>query len=80
MGSVLEFPSVKSIPSSDYKFTSKEILLDEWKERNQIIADTFNTMSVFEKKQTIDVVLLMNDELYEMCLELKAKLKEKGID
>ena len=57
---------------------SKEFLLEYWKERNQILSDTFNTLSVYKKQETLDVVLTINNELYELILDLKAKLKLKG--
>ena len=49
----------------------EQTLLDSWKSRNQIISDGFVTMSVWEKQNILDTILLMNNELYELCLQLK---------
>ncbi len=54
---------------------SKEFLLEYWKERNQVISDEFHKNSVYQKQETLDIVLNINNDLYELVLELKSKLK-----
>lgn len=53
---------------------SKEFLLDYWKERNEIIASTFMSLSVYEKQSILETVLSINNELYETVLKLKGKI------
>lgn len=67
MGSVIDlFPEKTPIPS-----ISK---LDFWKGRNEIISRDFHTFSVFQKQETLDTVLLINNQLYELILKLKGEI------
>ena len=67
MGSVIDlFPEKVTIPS-----ISK---LDFWKGRNEIISRDFNTFSVFQKQETLDTVLDINNKLYQLILELKGEI------
>jgi hypothetical protein len=54
---------------------SKEFLLEYWKERNKTISESFPQNSVYQKQETLDIILNINNDLYELVLELKAKLK-----
>lgn len=51
-----------------------EEALAYWLTRNEIISKSFVTSSVWEKQQTLDTVLKINNELYELVLKLKGKL------
>lgn len=53
---------------------SKEFILEYWKERNEIIASTFMSLSVYEKQSILETVLSINNELYETVLKLKGKI------
>jgi ribosomal protein L16 Arg81 hydroxylase len=57
---------------------SKEFLLEYWKERNKVISDEFHKNSIYQKQETLDIVLNISNDLYELVLELKEKLKMKG--
>lgn len=57
---------------------SKEFLLEYWKERNKVISDEFHKNSVYQKQETLDIVLTINNDLYALVLELKEKLNFKG--
>ena len=48
--------------------------LDFWVGRNEIISRDFNTFSVFQKQETLDTVLLINNQLYELILKLKGEI------
>lgn len=48
--------------------------LDFWKGRNEIISRDFHTFSVFQKQETLDTVLTINNQLYELVLKLKGEL------
>jgi len=69
---ILEFKPrdvVKEIEAQD--IIPDNVMLDYWKERNEVISRTFPTLSVWEKQDTLDIVLEMNSQLYELCLQLK---------
>ena len=67
MGSVIDlFPEKATIPN-----ISK---LDFWKGRNEIISRDFHTFSVFQKQETLDTILLINNQLYELILKLKGEI------
>lgn len=67
MGSVIDlFPEKATIPS-----ISK---LDFWIGRNEIISRDFNTFSVYQKQETLDTVLHINNQLYQLILELKGEI------
>lgn len=53
---------------------SEQTLLEFWKERNIIISEGFSTMSVYQKQETLDAVLKVNNDLYEMVLKLKGEI------
>jgi hypothetical protein len=53
---------------------SEQTLLEFWKERNIIISEGFSTMSVYQKQDTLDAVLKVNNDLYEMVLKLKGEI------
>jgi hypothetical protein len=53
---------------------SEQTLLEFWKERNNIISEGFSTMSVYQKQETLDAVLKVNNDLYEMVLKLKGEI------
>lgn len=53
---------------------SEQTLLEFWKERNQIISEGFHTCSVFEKQQTLDLILGINNQLYELVLTLRGEI------
>lgn len=48
--------------------------LDFWKGRNEIISRDFHTFSVHQKQETLDTVLRINNELYQIILELKGEI------
>lgn len=67
MGSVIDmFPEKTTIPN-----ISK---LDFWRGRNLIISESFHTSSIYEKQTTLDTVLQINNELYELVLKLKGEI------
>lgn len=69
---ILEFKPrdiVKEIEAID--IVPVNVQLKYWKERNEVISKTFPTCSVWEKQEVLDTVLMMNNELYELCLQLK---------
>lgn len=70
MGSVIDlFPKKPSdIPTVEVD------PLTYWKLRNDLISESFHTFSIHEKQNTLDTVLQMNNELYEMILKLKGEI------
>jgi len=67
MGSVIDlFPEKATIP-----IISK---LDFWRGRNEIISRDFHSFSVYQKQETLDTVLTINNQLYELVLKLKGEL------
>jgi hypothetical protein len=69
---ILEFKPrdiVKEIEAIDV--VPVNVQLEYWKERNEVISSTFATLSPYEKQETLDIVIAMNNELYELCLQLK---------
>lgn len=66
-------------PKKNFKISEilvpKEDLLAYWKERNKLISDDFHKSSVFQKQETLDVVLAINNDLYELVLKLKEKMQ-----
>jgi len=79
MGTIIDLfpPNVKqgkSCKLSDPKAT-KEELLAYWKEKNDVISDEFHKFSVFDKQKTLDTVLEINWELYNLVLKLREQIK-----
>lgn len=80
MSIILEFPKcVKKVNVQETKeLTYKEaqdMLMAEWNERNQVISEQFCTMSVWQKQETLDVLLQMNSDLYKIIIEMKGKVE-----
>lgn len=79
MGTLLEFPKKEgqtSLPLDKVLFEeTPEVLLSEWIARNKVISEEFHKHSVYQKQDILDTVLRMCDDLYEMNLKLKGKLK-----
>jgi hypothetical protein len=48
--------------------------LDFWVGRNEIISRDFHTFSVYQKQETLDTVLDINNKLYQLILELKGEI------
>lgn len=48
--------------------------LDFWIGRNEIISRDFHTFSVHQKQETLDTVLNINNQLYELILTLKGEI------
>lgn len=48
--------------------------LDFWIGRNEIISRDFHTFSAFQKQETLDTVLNINNQLYKLVLELKGEI------
>ena len=48
--------------------------LDFWIGRNEIISRDFHTFSVYQKQETLDTVLDINNKLYQLILELKGEI------
>lgn len=67
MGSVIDLFPDKHVEHNVSK-------LDFWKGRNLIISRDFHTFSVFQKQETLDTVLNINNQLYELVLTLKGEL------
>lgn len=70
MGSVIDLFPKKSIG----EITVEVDPLTYWKLRNDLISESFHTFSIHEKQNTLDTVLQMNNELYEMILKLKGEI------
>lgn len=64
---------IDMFPKKHVAETGEEALA-YWLSRNKIISESFVTSSVWEKQQTLDTVLKINNELYELVLKLKGKL------
>lgn len=72
MGSVIDmFPEKVSVGSPVEHTISK---LDFWRGRNEIISRDFHTFSVYQKQETLDTVLDINNKLYQLILELKGEI------
>ena len=72
MGSVIDmFPEKTSVDKSVEHTISK---LDFWRGRNEIISRDFHTFSVYQKQETLDTVLDINNKLYQLILELKGEI------
>lgn len=72
MGSVIDmFPEKVSADNSVEHTISK---LDFWIGRNEIISRDFHTFSVYQKQETLDTVLDINNKLYQLILELKGEI------
>lgn len=72
MGSVIDmFPEKVSVDKSVEHTISK---LDFWIGRNEIISRDFHTLSVYQKQETLDTVLDINNKLYQLILELKGEI------
>lgn len=67
MGSVIDM-----FPKKDPEHTISK--LDFWIGRNEIISRDFHTFSVYQKQETLDTVLLINNQLYELILKLKGEI------
>lgn len=67
MGSVVDLFPEKPVEHSISK-------LDFWVGRNEIISRDFHTFSVFQKQETLDTVLTINNQLYELILKLKGEI------
>lgn len=65
------FPKKEVLDKSVEHTISK---LDFWIGRNEIISRDFNTFSVYQKQETLDTVLLINNQLYELILKLKGEI------
>lgn len=80
MSIILEFPkcvkkvSVQETKELTYK-EAQDVLMAEWNERNQVISEQFCTMSVWQKQETLDVILQMNSDLYKIIIEMKGKVE-----
>lgn len=48
--------------------------LDFWVGRNEIISRDFHSFSVYQKQETLDTVLTINNQLYELILKLKGEI------
>lgn len=48
--------------------------LDFWKGRNEIISRDFHTFSIYQKQETLDTILNINNQLYESVLTLKGEI------
>lgn len=73
MGTITEMFPKK--PDTDKSVDHTISKLDFWIGRNEIISRDFNTFSVFQKQETLDTVLLINNQLYELILKLKGEIK-----
>jgi len=72
MGTITElFPKKEVVDKSVEHTISK---LDFWIGRNEIISRDFHTFSVYQKQETLDTVLTINNQLYELVLKLKGEL------
>lgn len=45
-----------------------------WKQRNETIAETFYTLSVYQKQEMVESLLEMNYDLCKLVLKLKGEL------
>lgn len=70
--SVIEMFPKKSGTDKSVEHTISK--LDFWIGRNEIISRDFNTFSVYQKQETLDTVLLINNQLYELILKLKGEI------
>ena len=48
--------------------------LDFWVGRNEITSRDFHSFSVYQKQETLDTVLHINNQLYQLILELKGEI------
>lgn len=67
MSEVIELFPKKTIKSD-------QTLLEFWLERNEIISSGFSTMSVYQKQETLDAVLKVSNDLYEIVLKLRGEI------
>ena len=65
------FPEKVSAGNSVEHTISK---LDFWRGRNEIISRDFHQFSVYQKQETLDTILTINNQLYEMVLQLKGEI------
>lgn len=86
MSIILEFPKVSVLKTTNVKYSDKtvkevtykeaqDMLMAEWNERNEVISEQFCTMSVWQKQETLDVILQMNSDLYKIIIEMKGKVE-----
>ncbi len=67
MGSVIDLFPDKHVEHNISK-------LDFWKGRNEIISRDFHTFSIYQKQETLDTILNINNQLYELVLTLKGEI------
>lgn len=67
MGSVIDLFPDKPVQHNISK-------LDFWIGRNEIISRDFHTFSIYQKQETLDTVLNINNQLYELILTLKGEI------
>lgn len=70
--SVIEMFPKKEVTDKSVQHTISK--LDFWKGRNEIISRDFHTFSVYQKQETLDTVLDINNKLYQLILELKGEI------
>lgn len=61
-------------PDADKSVDHTISKLDFWIGRNEIISRDFHTFSVYQKQETLDTVLDINNKLYQLILELKGEI------
>lgn len=70
--SVIEMFPKKEVADKSVEHTISK--LDFWIGRNEIISRDFNTFSVYQKQETLDTVLNINNQLYQLILEIKGEI------
>lgn len=70
--SVIEMFPKKAVTDKSVEHTISK--LDFWIGRNEIISRDFHTFSIYQKQETLDTVLLINNQLYELILKLKGEI------
>ena len=70
--SVIEMFPKKEVTDKSVEHTISK--LDFWIGRNEIISRDFHTFSVYQKQETLDTVLHINNQLYQLILELKGEI------
>jgi len=72
MGELVDLFPNKQVTDKPVQHTISK--LDFWKGRNEIISRDFHSFSVYQKQETLDTVLTINNQLYELVLKLKGEL------
>lgn len=72
MGSVIDMFPEKVVTDKSVEHTISK--LDFWKGRNEIISRDFHQFSVYQKQETLDTILNINNQLYQLILELKGEI------